>query len=291
MHRLSGAVLALLLIAVPATAQDTEYTVRIGAGDIPTTPANEESGHWHVRQVLPFTHGNATDVALFIPSGTAIVQASCTCNVSETRMNDRVAWSLDDSTAAGSYHVELWSRVQAREVFATQWRMPEGTEDGLVIAFTPDGFTLEAPVQGSSPGLTTDGTRRITTFEATGDLFWIAAHQAQASGPVVPEPDGFDFVALAIGLALGIVLWYVLVQQGIVQKRGRKQVAAVPAHTVAASEGKATLEARKRVLMAALKDLEVAKMNREVENDSYDIVKAELKKQAVTVMRALEEAS
>ena len=43
--------------------------------------------------------------------------------------------------------------------------------------------------------------------------------------------------------------------------------------------------------LAALKEIEVAKMNNEMPTDVYDAVKADLKKQAVTVMRALETAT
>jgi len=53
----------------------------------------------------------------------------------------------------------------------------------------------------------------------------------------------------------------------------------------------AVLEGKKRALMAALKEVEVAKMNNEMPPEVYDAVKADLKKQAVTVMRALESGS
>jgi len=43
--------------------------------------------------------------------------------------------------------------------------------------------------------------------------------------------------------------------------------------------------------MAALKEVEVAKMHNEMAPEVYDAVKADLKKQTVTVMRALEEGS
>ncbi|MFO1536051.1 MAG: hypothetical protein ABR586_10330, partial [Thermoplasmatota archaeon] len=85
--------------------------------------------------------------------------------------------------------------------------------------------------------------------------------------------------------------WAFLVQRGMVQARGRKQVAQVAAHTEAAAQDPpAVLEGKKRALLAALKEVELARQSQEMDTPTYDAVKAEFKKQAVTVMRALETA-
>jgi hypothetical protein len=93
------------------------------------------------------------------------------------------------------------------------------------------------------------------------------------------------WVWLGVGLVLGLFLMLVSVRRGWVS-------AAPPARRFekgGAMEARTMLEARRRTLLAALKELEQAHEAKEIPDDAYAPLKEEYKAQAVRVMRNLEE--
>lgn len=292
----------LLLAAVPAaSAQPMTFSeawqVRGAVGDIPTTAAAEPAGAWNVEQrfTLAFANTTAQAVTFRMPAGATLANASCTCGAAATTSGRDVTFQLGASTPSGTHTMTVLSTQPAAAALSLDLQRPVAAGDGAVILYVPNGSTVDAPVANTGPGSTTDGTAHIFLFEGNPlpQPFWASVHPGTAtvggSQPTQKAPLLSWPIALVLGVVLGILLWAVLVQKGAVQRKGRKQVAATAAHVeAAAAEPAPVLEGRKRALLAALKEVEVARMNNEMPPEVYDAVKADLKKQAVTVMRALE---
>lgn len=299
--------LALAAVGPTTTAQPPTYSeafqVRAAVGDIPSTQgAAEPPNAWNVEQRFTITSGNSTapPTTFQLPFGSSLVNASCTCGVQPTVNGRDVTFQLGPETPAGTHTMTVLSSQPSSRAFGFEVMRPGGPGDGVVVLYVPAGSEHEAPIEGSSPGLSTDGSARIVEFRSSSlpNPFWASIHVATAAAGDDSDPtaDGgpatSPWLMLAVGLVLGAVVWAFLVSRGAVQAKGRKQVAATAAHVeAAANDPPAVLEGKKRALLAALKEIEVAKMNNEMPNDVYDSVKADLKKQAVTVMRALETAT
>lgn len=300
---LSTAVLVALLAAPSALSQPPSYTesfqVRAAIGDIPSTAAVEPANAWNIEQLVLVTPGNASQaVTLQIPYGSSLVNASCTCGGQPTVDGRDVTFQV---SGTGQQTVALLTSQPAARAFGFEVLRPGGPGDGVVVLYVPNGYSFEAPAEPTQTLPSTSGTATIVEFRS-GSLpnpFWASLHVAVAvddgAGDSEPGPlysDGIVWIFLGAGVLLGIALWAYLVSKGTVQAKGRRQVAATAAHVEAATnEPPAVLEGRKRALLAALKEIEVAKMNNEMPTEVYDTVKADLKKQAVTVMRALETAT
>jgi len=299
-----AALLGVLLLA-PATAQmsfDQSYQVRAALGDIPSTAAHEPAGTWNVEQLLKVTHTNGTaqDVHANLPIGASLAAVSCTCpHVSNQVKDGVVTITLAPDNPSGPAEVRVLSTQPYASVLAFSLRAsPDAGQDAAVILYVPVGSTFDAAGTASSPGMSTDGTATIQafTFDAAHtmpDPFWATIHPGSgAAPPTTTSATGIPWWStLVVGVIAGALLWGLLVQRGVVQAKGRKQVAQVAAHTeIAAIDPPAVLEGKKRALLAALKEVELAKQGSQMDTATYDAVKAEFKKQAVTVMRALDEA-
>lgn len=107
----------------------------------------------------------------------------------------------------------------------------------------------------------------------------------QATAGTVAARDLTKYVWGGLGVLAGLFLAYVAVRQGWVQPatKAKKFVKG------GAVESMGMLEARRRSLLAALKELEQAHESKEVADDVYAPLKEEYKAQAVRVMRSLEE--
>lgn len=283
-------ILAALLMVATASAQPMNWSethqVRIAYGDIPSTNATEAPSQWNFHETV-LVNTSIGQLTWVVPAGHVYLDIDCEC-----------AFALDDSEAPlyriafpeGDDEVAMTFMHAAKgdlTGFATGMTLGD---DARVFIYAADGTAVRGPVAPTNvlPAASAPGFN-VYDFEAAGP-FWFSIAPAAA---VEQEPAPFvTFWGLALGTLAGMAIWSLLVKQGVVQKRVRKQVAAVAAHKeVAKKESKDTLAARKRVLMAGLKELEVAKMNKDVELEVYDALKGELKKETVTVMRALEEAS
>lgn len=299
---LSLAVLLAVLAASPAAAQppayDEAFQVRAALGDIPTTAATEPSNAWNVEQRVLVQAGNSSQaVTLQLPFGSTLVNATCSCGAQPTVNGRDVSFQV---SGAGQQTVTLLSSQPASRAFGFEVLRPGGPGDGVVVLYVPTSYDFEAPLEPTQTLPSTSGTATIVEFRGRSlpNPFWASLHVATvavddgAEGSGQAFNDDLVWLFLALGIVAGAILWSILVSRGVVQAKGRKQVASTAAHVeAAANESPAVLEGRKRALLAALKEIEVAKMNGELPTEVYDVVKADLKKQAVTVMRALETAN
>ncbi len=294
-----------VLTTVPASAQpgmdsDAAYLVRGALGNIPTTDATEEAGFWNQYEARRVQHdGTSTEVAFTVPAGAQDLGLTCNCNGSATRAGQTYTFMVDATEPAGPVEVVFTHRRAVSTdgfAFALSGIPADVRGDASLRFYVPDHFILEADIAPTgalestpeNPGLL------IYFFDGTADSalpesLWFTAYPQTQSVSPPPADGGLDLLALLLGIAIGVVVWYFLVARGVVQARQRKQVVAKAEHQqVAEREPANVLEGRKRVLMAGLKELELAKASQQIETEVYDRLKAEYKKQTVTVMRALE---
>ncbi len=285
----------LLALSASAMAQtmviDSEHQVRIAFGDIPSTETTEPEGQWNVEHHLYLPEGENRTIA--VPAGHALGVAY---------VNDGADFDLD---------------IDGRQLTFTCNAADEASPDGTCLIHVPhsiggsiDAFGMTMPVLDNHTVMvyTIDGLQ-VTTgsdnlvgpgfyypdtnllihqYQTDSNRFWMTV-QPTAVAEEVPTPSAITWQGIVIGLIVGAAIWFILVQQGLVQKRQRKQVAGTAAHKEVAKEGKATLEWRRRALLAAMKELELARADQNIDLEAYDILKADFKRQTVTVMRALEE--
>lgn len=280
--------LIAVLVAPVASAQEefgfaTDQYARVAVGDVPLTSAVEADGFLHTVEYLRFDHdGNQT--ILDLPGR---VDQGCTCS-SFSLSADQA--TVGNNVEAGSY--VFWIRNEAPASTAAAVDLAWAT-NGQVVIFHAADQEVTAAMNGNTLACAQDCVGSFTFFD--GDLtgFWATIHPAVTTpAPAPVAEDGFGLFELVLGVVIGIAIWFALVQKGFVQARSRKQVVSKAAHEeVAAVESQEMLGARKRILMAGLKELEMAKMKAEVDDATYDALKTELKKEAVTTMRALESQS
>jgi len=292
----------VLALAVPAAAQPPVltqgYQARIALGDIPTTSAIEGAG-WNVVQKVTVQHATGTESVVTLSSPAPTSAASCSCgNVSAAIEGGVATLRIPAATASGSHELVLASNLPltGHDALGLGLRAPAGhATDGVVVLFLPNGYSAEAAVAADGEALAcTQAACSIVTYtghagRALPDPMWLIVRPGSAAVAPAPADSMTPWLYAAVAFVAGCIVWALLVKQGMVQKRSRRQSVAVSAHEeAAAKESPAVLEGRKRALMAALKEVEVAKMNQEMDAATYDVVKADFKRQAVTVMRALE---
>lgn len=294
--------LAVVALAVPAQAQpptfSEPYQLRGAVGDIPTTNATEPAGAWNLEQRLTVQFDNASQAQypFNLPAGARLLNATCTCNPSQsTATSDSVVFTLPTSTPSGSYVLTVLTTQAAGQSFGFSIHLPiaVAASERVAILYVPTGLEAEAAAGPTRSLPSTNGQSTIVQFDDLPSPFWASVHPDDGTATVAQDSGipTLAWVFLAVGLVAGAVVWAVLVSRGAVQTKSRKQVANTAAHVeAAAAEPPAVLEGRKRALLAALKEIEVARMNSEMPQEVYDVVKADLKRQAVTVMRALETA-
>lgn len=300
-------VIALMLPGVQAQPPsfDEDYQVRGALGDIPTTPATEQSGVWNVEQRLKVQFDNASAEAertypFTLPSGSTLANATCDCSRStHSLVGTSLSFRIEPQTVSGERTIRIVSRQPAGDVFGFSLGASPAGVDSVVILYVPGGSEVSGSKGLTEVGSSTSGSAVIHYARFDGGLpedTWFAIHPATTAATPAggeDENEAMEWILpVLIGLVLGMALWSFLVSRGIVQKRSRKQVVTTAAHVeAAANDPPAVLEGKKRALLAALKEVELARQANEMPIEVYDVVKADLKKQAVTVMRALETGS
>lgn len=293
--RMLPLLLALLLLLPAASAQTMTVTsahqVRIAFGDIPATDDQiEPDGRWNVEQRLILAEGeNGTAT---IPAGHALGTIYCKdgCDFDITVEENTLTAVCTTAPEDGTCTVAIPHSAQG-QVNAFGMAIPVAA-DHTVFVYAPQGLDIRSGTENLVgddffyPGA--DPPLLIHQYRVDGDRFWFTA----SPQTIMADPAGTGLALLWAalgGLVVGIAIWYALVRQGVVQRRQRKQIAGQAAHKDAAKEGKQTLEWRRRALLAAMKELEVARMDQTIDTAAYDTLKADFKRQTVTVMRALEE--
>lgn len=306
MRGISLAVLvALVAVALTVQAQPPVFTepyqVRGAVGDIPTTETVEPTGFWNLEQRLAWPFDNASNedartLHFAIPTGATLSNVTCDCSAFQyVPSTNAVTVVLDARSPSGTWTVRVTTRQPFDSTLGFSLIAPfEAGPEQAFVFYVPLGHAMDGAVDLDSPGTSTDGTSTIqfarfgTSNPRPTDL-WFTLHPATNTPDATPGNAGFSWLFLLVGVVAGAAVWAVLVSRGLVQTKSRKQVAGTAAHIeVAATGSAAVLEGKKRALLAALKDVELARQANEMPVDVYDVVKADLKKQAVTVMRALE---
>lgn len=190
-------------------------------------------------------------------------------NITAERANHR---------AGSSFNVSLSFHVEA-DGFLMRTRYASGV---LVILTQPQaGFQ---PSSGQLPEfirINATSYHAIVPQAANGFSYGFTFVPAQAPAPAV---DLTQWTWAVGGVVVGFLLAYSAFQRGWLGAPKAKRFVKG-----GQMESRAMLEARRRTLLAALKELEAAHDAREVPDDVHGALKEEYKAQAVRVMRTLEE--
>ncbi len=295
---------AALLLALPAahaaltddqTFPETSM-MRVAVGDIPRTTATEPAGQWNVVEYQRVHDAGTTSWApgvFALPAGNTFDGADCTCgNVTVSRSpSGQYQVDYPASVPAGDYVIAFRHHHPLTD-YAFNVRYANGDGATKVNFYLAGGYTVLSNVQPLVKDLESTAENpgyRIWQFQQPdhGEAWFVLTTQIQAAPATGP-----NYILVGVAFLAGAVLWAFLVARGLVQKKTRKQEASVAAHVEAAATDSApVLEGKKRALLAALKEVELARQANEMPVEVYDVVKADLKKQAVTVMRALETGS
>jgi hypothetical protein len=301
---------------------------RAGWGDLPRTAAAEPADLWNVVEYRRVEHNTGTESTAQFRAEEGVEHFTVDCQGASGTAGACGNLTVDGATPDGDGYkpTETPGMITVHVPSATatgtlvvSCRHSHAFQEALGFSLwfeTPDDASLslyvrpgqgvaserEAAVAGlastdENPGLSIwrfDGTSSDPFYHDQWFVVYPGRVALVPADTLAPGPGGLainPWLMLAVGVVLGAIVWALLVSRGAVQAKARKQVVSTAAHVeAAANDPPAVLEGRKRALLAALKEIEVAKMNNEMPNEVYDAVKADLKKQAVTVMRALETA-
>jgi hypothetical protein len=195
-------------------------------------------------------------------SGLPTFEANLTGMLGGLKNGDRVVLTSVHPVADATYRHGFAYAVPQAIVYATplNGHAPKSTELG---AFNP---TLNGDEEHAVKTNVAAGFSYSLTFAAVG----------VAATPTNLNP----YLVGGLGLVVGFVLAWSLFTRG---KKGKKFEKG------GEMESGAMLEARRRTLMAALKELELAHEAKEISDAAYAPLKEEYKAQTVRVLRSLEE--
>jgi len=313
---LAATVLLLVLAAAPTSAQmsfNQPYQLRGAVGDIPTTDFPEPAGSWNIEQRIQVTTSGHNGAPVFIdyPAQSKVLRMSCTCGVTGYDDGDHAIFNLTSTLPDATYTIVV---TTAQGIGGSaSWGFSVipfpsnlAPADRVAILYIPNGAAVTGPVAESQDALNCAGGLQCSIHVFGGSAasplpagtLWFSIHPTTAAEPVVTTtvtaPGGAastNWLFIGVAFLAGLIVWALLVSRGMVQRKSRKQVATTAAHVEAAqAEPLTVLEGRKRALMAALKEIELARQANEIDVPTYDTLKAELKKEAVTVMRAIDES-
>ncbi len=164
--------------------------------------------------------------------------------------------------------------------------------DGDLTCDDHTGVTV--PADKLAPSIAEAGTHRVkacVTDSATPAGAVEARFEARTLEGKTTTAGPTGWALGGAGLLAGALIVYGLSQAGVLRtggSRGAGAAAGAGDRPSIAAEGKDMLELRQRVMVAALKELEIAKKKGEVAETLYTPLKAELKQDTVRVMRELE---
>ncbi|MBI2078816.1 MAG: hypothetical protein HYT80_10685 [Euryarchaeota archaeon] len=213
-----------------------------------------------VPTTVPDNRVNATAGA---PTGHQAYAISVAGLGGASQNGDKLSLVLTYSLAGSTYKHRLASATPSVLV----WAHPEAGQEPVAV-----GAPAFIPAD--------DRYHSVITDAAAGTEFTVTFQTAAASPVRVID----KYVWGAGGLVVGLVLAWLAVRQGWLGSAKAKKF-----EKGGGMESKDMLEARRRTLMAALKDLEVAHEAKEVPDAAYAPLKEEYKAQAVRVLRSLED--
>jgi len=315
----TGLLVALLALVAPIAAAEPisnndplfheTYQVRAALGDIPTTNITEPPQFWNVEETIHFVvpDGGDANVTFTLPAGAKFLTATCSCGTVEPTW-DGVRATFNTTKPGNQTLVFRHNTpVLSTEGFAFVIPdvPPERAATALLVFYLPDRFALKGPVEeafalpstSENPGLVIHGYQGTPEKPLPHALSFTAILKNDTSlpppattsttTPVAPSPDSGSAGDVWTRTALvgtGGLIAGALVGVVVTRRFGRGAgLDAAPTH-----EPTEVLAARKRALVAALQALETAHDQGEVADAAYRTVHADLKAQALRVMRGIE---
>ena len=161
------------------------------------------------------------------------------------------------------------------------------SEPGQLVVFA-EPMEGQVPDGEDIPDFVLAGERYHAGVENPGDGFRYTVAFKAATTDTDPAGGGgtrdmTPFFYGLVGLAIGFLLAVILARRGMIGQKTKKFQKG------GAMESRQMLEARRRTLMAALKELELAHDAKEIPDNAYAPLKEEYKAQTVRVMRNLED--
>lgn len=284
------ALLAVLLVTPAASADAAPSSERVYVASVGAHVAVSESLDWTGvtnATYVPVAHFHAPPAIAnlsitVLTAGGAPVPVAFSA-IQKTPSGDVDTYRIDlrgiqpSAPASGAYEVTATydasaASVRLRTYYAAprftllaQLRPGEDVGSDLVGGFVPTGTGLYHASRTDVPANTTYTVSVVKT----------AAPSASANG---------RYLWALGGVVVGLVLAWISVRAGWMGgAKGTKFEKG------GAAEPRTMLEARRRTLLAALKELEVAHEAKEIPDDAYAPLKEEYKAQAVRVMRNLDE--
>lgn len=300
----SAVVLVALLLVPTVSSQDPHefdpdgYSFRGVLGDDPRTAAEEDAALFAVHETFPVVNDGTddlTEVRVFLPRDAHLVMLAARNGtlqgtVVEGAVESDGQWLAyrypgNESVAPGTNDPGFTFRYtlpadDPADVRFTRRGLPEGLPGYSFLVLVPNGVVVrsEPPMQALDFEVY-EGFTAYMLEASPGDSLSLELAPAGGGG----EGDGgadLNWLLIGIAFVAGAVITY-----GLAKTRGPTRPSG--AETMA-GRTVAELEARKRVLMASLKELELAHRSGEIPSEAYNPLKAELKGETVKVMTELE---
>ncbi len=143
----------------------------------------------------------------------------------------------------------------------------------------------QIPVGENLPNFfpTSDRYHAVDENVADGHHYTLSFVAVQTTGNGGATRDMTPYLYALVGVIAGFLIALMLARRGLIAQKEKKFVKG------GAMESRDMLTARRRTLMAALKELELAHEAKEIPDNAYAPLKEEYKAQTVRVMRNLEE--
>ena len=228
-----------------------------------------------------------------IQPGHQNLEAFAVRNGEEQTVNATV---VDDGSGHDTVYVNvsaIHTAIATSDTFAIRFEYDVGPTYDRIVTSEPAQLIINAePMEGKVPS-----GEKIPPFVDTGGRY----HAGMENPPdghsytvefftVSANPGGQpatrDFTPILYGiagLAVGFLLALFLARRGMIAQKAKKFEKG------GTMESSTMLEARRRTLMAALKELELAHDAKEIPDNAYAPLKEEYKAQTVRVMRRLDE--
>lgn len=254
------------------TAQSTHVSERI---EFRVTVTSQYKGNWSFK----------------IQSGHQNLQALAVRNGQEQAVNVSI---VADGSGHDVVHVnlsEIHTAIATTDRFAVRFEYDVGPTYDRYVTSQPAQLVVYAEPLGDNvpngEGLpdfipTGDRYHAIAENPPDGYHYYVEFLTVQAGDGAAPR-DLTPFVYGVIGIITGFLIALVLARRGHIAQKAKKFEKG------GTMESRDMLEARRRTLMAALKELELAHESKEIQDSAYAPLKEEYKAQTVRVMRNLEE--
>ena len=285
--------LIALVLLVPATEASAPQGAVVDRETDTVTETSTNANHvsekidFHVTVTSEY-QGNWT---FEIQPGHQNLRTFATRNGEEQSVNATV---VADGSGHDVVYVDLsaiHTAIQTTDTFSIRFEYDVGpTYDRYVTSEPAQLIVYAVPLEGripngeGIPAFVDIGERYHAGVEnpSDGQHYLVEFLDAPAAQPTRGTTDFTPYVFAVAGIVVGFLLALFLARKGMIAQKAKKFEKG------GTMESRDMLEARRRTLMAALKELELAHEAKEVPDNAYAPLKEEYKAQTVRVMRNLE---